>query len=469
MSGTKKLWLVGRRPPAVSSSVQKGNITLTFSTPVNTTTNFMGDVFIQGPATITAIDPSPTGTGTGRRNGAMINPSDYRKQGYDGRPTGNYDQSYSYAVGTEVQAGQSLVCSISRRPELTWAELTALENNPRCMGECEVFTFVSSLPAAGAEVFRPPYCGTDKTIIAKSTINYGLLPGLTAPFNPSSSFGLATDPKAGMSKLWLDHVGVGPPGSNINNYTSCVPDNHQQWYPAERSAALSRLAMYTMCNFADVQTYANRIVQYGIDLKAATLQANWGYAYGAGFGVGRALPLLYAGWLLGDTSFRDRVMTGSTVSPKFGEQVSYYYSTTPYSGYDFPPQFGGPSYPMYGDNVSDYGVNHSGRDPAGKYVACGSTIRYQRTDAGNTVMQSAGAYMQCCNPKSLGGAVLWGHLSGQIDYFNTQAMVDFMDWWTSDDLLALPNSVGLTDDKRDVYQFSGNGNLWMKQMWETYR
>jgi len=472
--------------------VTKNNITVNFSSPRPVVQNFLGDWFIQAPVTISAISPAPQGSGITKRHGAMVNPNDFHKQGLDGR-VGVYDAATTYTVGTALAAGDSLLCSISISPAMTYAELLASQggSNPRCISEVAVFTVVDTLPSVNT--FRPAVCGTTKTLYSKSQVNYSLLPGLVPPLNPCDpANGITekwdfTDPKQGMTMTWLDRGG----STNTQDQAALMPDVACEWYPIYRALNFNKLAIYSLCNFADVQTYADRLVQYGIDMKGVTTQANWAGStighwggQGAGFGVGRIVPFLYAGWLLEDPSFAAIVTSGSVAAPRFGEHGSYYYSTTPFSGYaaGYPASITGPNYPLMGDDTPGsppYSDNHSHRDPNGKYNGVGGTnsdvgyvtSRYQACDPGGTGNQinfRAGAYL-FAQGRAMSSAYIWSAYLGKTGLWNNPACIDYLKWWFADLNLCIDVSKDPASDYlRDVYQYGGSGNMFMKQFHENY-
>lgn len=461
------------------SSITQRDITLDFSSPVRVRQGVLGDYFIEvgGGGVGVSRTPAPTGTGSTRRHGAMINPTDFNKQGFDGRFNTTYDETTSFADGGTVNQGDSLICCVSRNPE---SDLAGLGSNPRGMESCEIFTFVDTLPPATA--FRPPACGTSKPIITTDDVNYGLMPGLTEAFDHTASSQPLniTNPKTGMTRPWMDRCG----GFTEINLSGLVPDDYQEWYPRDNAVNLNRLAVYSLFNTANAQTIANRIIQFGIDQKGVASQSNWTWGnLGAGFGVGRMLPFLYAGWLLEDPDFTDIVANAGPSSPKFGEDFSYYRSTTPYSGYSagYPskPWASGPNYPMMGDNNGGsppYSDNHSTRDPNGKYIACSGVdsdagfeefgLSYQAVDGGNDVMARAGSYL-FAQGLGMAGCYIWSAITNQLSNWGNPAAVEFMEWWMHDVNLALD----VTKDKgsafqRDVYQYGGTGDEVHKNLYE---
>jgi len=463
MAGQLKFRLNTRRPPAVSSTLTRRNVTLTFSGAVNVRQSVLGDWFIEGPVTINAISPSPTGTGVNARNGCMVNPSDKWKQGYDGRfnQAGGvaYSDADNWGIGLPktLNPGESLVVSISRNPELTFE---GLGSNPRGMAECEVFHCVSTLP--GTNAFLPAFCGTSKTIWTTDDVNYGLLGLISPPFDPttgSHKFDFI-DTKQGLLGTDIDHV-----AKIWTDASGLVPDSWQEWYPAYRGGNYNRMAMYTLCNFSDRNTLANRLIQRGIFLYGATGQTNWSWRGGAGFAVSRLMPILYAGKLLNSTAMM--TIPGSTADPKFGEQSSWYYTDNPYAGYNYPASLS--TRPLYGDIDGGLGSNGTGVDPHHYFNSVGPGSRYTYSDANCDHMTDAGAYMYLSTPVMTAAALIC-RLLGVHTNWNAQASLDFADWWAVDDTLKIETLNGkvISSYYRDV-AMNGTGNGFMQQMWDNNR
>ena len=465
MAGMLKFHLNTRRPPAFSSTLTKRNVTLTFGGSAEVRQSVLGDWFIKGPISLTAISPSPIGTGSTARNGAMINPSDKWTHGYDGRVNlfGGvvYSDALNMGIGLPrtLNPGDTLICTISRLPELTSDQLYAVDAHRRCMAECEIFHVVDTLPPTNA--FRPPYCGTSKPIYTTDDVNYALLGLLTPPFDPTSgSFSFAfADAKQGLIGPYLDHC-----DKISTDAAGLVPDSWQEWYPAYRGKNYNRVAAYTLCNFSDRNTMANRLIQIGIDLYGATGQANWTWRGGAGFAVSRLMPILYAGKLLNNTAML--TTPGSTADPKFGEQSSWYYTASPYAGYNYPAGSYPNGKPLYGDiDGSTSGYNHTGVDPHHYFNSVGPGSRYTYSDGTCDHMLDAGAYMYLSTPVMVGASMI-SRLLGFDSNWNAQASHDFADWWASDDQLRLLSSDATNDYRRDI-AMSGSGNGFMLQMWNN--
>ena len=171
----------------MTGSISQYGITWTFSEPVKYGQFATGDYWVVGPVTITQITPAstivsenwadpPFGVVDRVINGSMINPDPKlgELQGYDSqmyrypldygqeydadlnvaRPNGN---NLSVANPLNVSAGSSLISSISH----TYAELVE-QNTKVFIKSAAVLTVLAEEPPESS--FRPPYCGTDKTV-----------------------------------------------------------------------------------------------------------------------------------------------------------------------------------------------------------------------------------------------------------------------------------------------------------------
>ena len=462
-----KFALNSRRPPAVSSILTQRNVTLTFGGVTDVRQSVLGDWFIKGPIPVNAISPGPTGSGANARNGCMVNPSDKWKNGFDGRinQAGGvaYDDTYNWGIGLPktLNPGETLIVAISRYPELTFDGLTIYDGgNKRCIQEYEIFHCVDTLPPANA--FRPSAHGSTKTIYTTDDVNYSLIGTITPPFDPSvgsNKFNFA-DIKQGLLRPNFDGI------QKISTDTSgLAPNNYQEWYPAYHYGDVNRAAMYTLCNFSDRNALANRIIQIGIDLYGATQSLNWSWRGGAGYAVGRLMPILYAGKLLNNASML--ATPGSTADPKFGEQSSWYYATTPYAGYNYPVSLS--TKPLYGDIDGGLGGNGTGVDPHHYFNSVGPGSRYTYSDGNCDHMLDAGAYMYISTPVMTASALIC-RLLGVHTNWNAQASLDFADWWGEDDTLKIETLNGkvINSYYRDV-AMNGTGNGFMQQMWDNNR
>src|SRR5262245_5720313 len=184
------------------SQVSSYGITWTFEGSYEVGQFANGDWWVVGPVRIIAIDPPSVSSGGRIMNGSMVNPPTEDYQGYDSAmytyPNGyspDYDPKLNVAYGVSsqsplvLQAGSSLVSTRS------------IEDlyNKNCLQTAAVLTVLSSPAAAGS--FRPPYCGTDKTIrYNKSQLSYSMFKKL-APVTGTPALSDVVDDFA---RVWLD-------------------------------------------------------------------------------------------------------------------------------------------------------------------------------------------------------------------------------------------------------------------------
>lgn len=489
------LKLRGGSAIGVESYVTQGNITINFESPTQVVQNFLGDHFIKTPVTVSnasavGIGTIPVGTGATKRHGAMINPNDTDKQGFDGRmthgATDSYDESLSITFPRAMNDGESLLCSVSYDPNGSFSS----SGNPSCVDEIQTFTFVSTLPDENA--FRPARTGSVKTIYNLSDCNFGLLPGLTPPADVPTPIGVGAshwqlnDPLQGSPHLWHHWFN----GTHNTELSGGVPASQQYWYRGVMHSYANRIAVYTMMNYSDKLTYAKRLIQMGIDYYGMKNMGNGsvtgnpiGWAHGAGYGGTDALPILYAGWLLEDTNFKDYVIANAS---KFSHDYQFYYSSTPYSGYasGYPAAWGvhGPqgddTWPLFGDNngpPGSYGVNTSTRDfTHNRYNASGGVgsdspydegSQYQAVDGTCTHYITGGSYMSQNALKAYGGGRIWSYLAGQDANWGSTAWIDFFDWLVND----YNNILGAAQASiPEAYVYGGSSNGFLTAVWRDY-
>jgi hypothetical protein len=259
-----------------------------------------GDYWVVGPVTIIGIDP-PSLEVEGRvTNGSMANPSPRlgAKQGYDNGMFAGYNWGPEcYQPGLNIarpngldlsesnpltlQAHCSLVSTISleepgHRPQLrTAAVLTVLD---------------AAVPEGS---FRPPYCGSDKTVrFNKDQLNYSLL-ATVRPTGGSPS--LATVERY-FERPWLGHI-----PDWVGYYQH--PLDNMPWYGREMAIQIGEGALMLHLNLQSWQkeTLLIRYVQLGIDLHGVVQDGGTGnWVNNGGIASGRKWPILFAGLVLGD-------------------------------------------------------------------------------------------------------------------------------------------------------------------------
>lgn len=241
-----------------------------------------GDPWVIGPITLTSTSPAATTSGRAM-NGTMLNPAAGPgvQQGFDSTMTAN---SYSEAknVGNDlpllIPAGTSIVSSRSSagagsRPQLT---------------DAAVLTVLAAAPPANS--FRPPYCGTDKTILGTvADLNFSILANYPLPASAPAIAGV----EGNFERTWIE-IQTEYGGREMH------PSNNQLDYGRDMGMQLSQALLLLQTNLtnAQKQTLYMRLVQYGIDVYgAAVAGGNW--RNNGGHNQGRKMPLILAGLALG--------------------------------------------------------------------------------------------------------------------------------------------------------------------------
>jgi hypothetical protein len=326
----------GSAPPAGNyvSSVTKNNITWTFDTNYLVGQFATGDYYVVAPDGLNIIDIDPLPTNSPRiMNGSMINPtftgSNRNRQGYDAGLATTYESTLENTVGigvsTEtplhVAAGSSLISSESI------ATVQAVPN-PQ-LQSVEILTVLASTPASGS--FRPPYCGSDKTInFNVSDIDYEILPSLSLSGISLPSPTTLYESRLGnitsrMRHATVDHfrsIGAFTQGASaIDNYPN---------YGREFSSLVGTLSLLLMLDSAAMEAalsvtraeIAISLIQMGIDLYGTVVAGNYWHSVG-GLNSGRKWPIMFAGLLLDNTAMKN---IGSYAFTPFNDGIDSYYN-----------------------------------------------------------------------------------------------------------------------------------------------
>ena len=275
---------------ATASSVTQFGITWTFDTTYTVGTFANGDSWVLDPGagvTITSTTPAFTTANGFDQHGMMANPTAGRGAAHGFGTTSSYNSALNelkllpktYAGGTSLitATGES---SSGNRPQLV---------------DGAVLTIVSSTPAAGD--FRPPYCGTDKTLNWNtSDINYDKLHSLTPPNGGTNSPSSLTGYEGGFERPWFE-INTEWTGRYIH------PSNNQPDYGRDmaRKYQLAILALQLDFTNLEKETLVIRLCQAGIDIYGCLTSGGYFNANG-GHNQGRKGPMILAGHLLGDAN-----------------------------------------------------------------------------------------------------------------------------------------------------------------------
>ncbi len=403
-----------------------------------------GDYWVFGPVIIIGINPASVELNGRIINGSMVNPSPKlgQKQGYDSamygriaRP-GDYDPDLNVARPDGRDLSESNPLVLPPDCSLVSATSTPHTNDPTVLQTAAILTVLGDSAPEGS--FRPPYCGTDKTIrFNKSRLDYSLLASLRpVPGLP----GLSTMERT-FERPWLDHVPNWP--------NRCLhPVDNMPGFGRELATQIGVGALMLNLNFKNAQkeTLLIRYVQLGIDLYGIVQDGgkkNW--INNGAHNSGRKWPILFAGLMLDDPSMKN---IGRPDIPDYGPLHPEYV------------HFGEDDQTFY-VTQADVDVSHSPQwdpDPRDPQL-----IPYEQEDIGLPewgILYATGphrsnkfwntSYRRVSCP-SWGGFVLAAHIMGAKDLWNHDALFDFKDRYMQ-----------AAADWRQMSRF-------VEAMWDTYR
>ena len=307
------LLLCGATPRvAAEASLTQYGITWTFEGDPQTGQFLGGDHWVVGPVVVTGISTSLHDAGFEPGlddDGSMLNPGTDSKQGYDGSVK-SYDASLNAGLvgGKRVSAsnprrikpGSSLVSMVSwlyRGPgdaEEGIPNFNAGTKAPRPVTRAAAVLTVLAEPPP-ADSFRPAYSGGEyKKFHQLSDVDFSKLKQLAVPSNEPNLTQLASQ----LERPWIDHV---------NEYLGAMvhPSENLPNYGREIAKIIAAATLATHLDYSSKQdrelqrTITLRLIQLGIDL-AGIADADGGWPANGGHHLGRKLPILYAGTLLGD-------------------------------------------------------------------------------------------------------------------------------------------------------------------------
>ena len=403
-----------------------------------------GDYYVIGPVAIIGIEPASFEIEGRTINGSMVNPSPRfgQTQGYDSgmygryaRP-GDYDPGLNAARpnGKDLSEGNPLI--LPPGSSLVSAISTAEAGGRTQLQGAAVLTVLKKFAPEGS--FRPPYCGTDKTIVFnESRLDYSLL----ASLRPVPGTLALSVVERYFERPWLDHIGnfVGRAHHPVDN----MPD-----YGREIATQIGIGALMLHLDFSNQQKekLLVRYVQLGIDLYGIIQDGgtnNW--VNNGGHASGRKWPILFAGLVLSDPNM---MKIGRGGVPDYGPSHPEYV------------HFGEDDQTFYVTRA-DVDITHGAQwSPDGRDA---QRIPYEHEDIGlpewgivhttrperNNKFWEA-AYRHVSSP-CWGGFVLAAHIVGVRDLWNHDALFDYKDRYMQ-----------VTVDRRRTSRF-------VETMWDTYR
>jgi hypothetical protein len=401
----------------LQSSVTQNGITWTFDGNYTVGRFYLGDWWVIGPVTISAISPA----WDGQRNGSMIDPdASTDTQGYRAGLDVQYVDSLNAATllpltidpGQSSQGVVSLISSVGLDNILIGGSHEGIRS-------AAVLTVVGSAPPSDA--FRPAYARGDKTIYRTSQMNTHLLPGLNPPGSISGALGGYGN---AFTKVYLDHASHGG-----NWGASLHPVDNGYPYGRDFSTAVSNATLVALTNNGKAVEFARRLTQMGIDFYPMWLVNNKGVE-GGGFGWGYKWTILFAGIMLNHDGMMHPPLYRTGTIHKFPEDRFTSYGA-PAPGWPGGKPLWGTVDPEYNECPPDLAANADCND----------------------------GYRICCSSFTWVGQALAARLMGAVDLWNHPAYFDYVDRWVGE-----PDSWDSGDTA--LYGFGGQ---FVRDMWVTYR
>jgi len=453
----------------MASSLTQYGITWTFDKayPVGQFVN--GDYWVAGPVTIVGITPASVDMGDrGIVHGSMLNPDVNWEQGYDSRMFGadfadsgyNADLNAARPKGQNLSAENPLVITgpASLISGISTLPLSAeLSNQVRTMA---VLTILDTPPAANS--FRPPYVGADKDIRhTLADLDMDRLTALAIPDGLSyDSFNLPNpdnDPftpallagklAARFQRPWIEHA------LGWIKEVFCPRDNMPN-YGREIASVVSDAALALTLDLpaTEKRTLAMRLAQYGLDIFGITQmpQGRKNWEADGGHQSGRAFPLIFAGYILGDSAITQVL----NKSGQYAYQGDHYAGNLPADYFHF-----GEIDQTFYVTERDIALDHADADPRSPL------IQYTEADLGkpewginhvwnpNADNNNWDAIYRTACGMSWSGYLLASRIFGIMDHWNHPPLFDYIDRYIE---------LNAGKDERTFNQFQA-------RMWDTYR
>jgi hypothetical protein len=406
-----------------ASSVTVDTITWTFSEAECVGQFANGEYWVQGPVTITDINPDAASGD----NGWQVNPPLIDDKlltgsaclGADGcgvqsldSQGDNYDAGEMPALPYTANGGESIVKADSTVPPPAGCP------GDTCLDVAAVLTVLDDVPADnGATVFRPPYMGTSKPLYSTDDMEaqYAALPELTS--TPTLDANLPTLAQAhdsigrpnisahvqelsmfqAVTNVGLDGIDSTPYGPQIGN--------------VQVESILRALIVKGGDDEDERRLVMIDAIQRGIDVQGALeMNMNW-YAAGA-VNHSYMLPAVIAAFMLDNAGMKAAINDDQDADGPFQEQADIYKNR---------------DVAVWGQNrgdeasywaeLNDAGSNGTMYDPYG-YV-----------DGGD--LQAEQTYQWCCTTAHLKGNALIVHLMGMETVWSDDKSLEYVERWVT--------------------------------------
>jgi len=417
----------------LKSSVSQYGITWTFDRPVPVGQFINGDWYVVGPVTVTAIDPKPlvgaeavkgekwtaiekkvdgktvkefveTDADEAKdakgdkftRHGSVVNPPPVMgKSGFDSRaPFHLFDAALTKQPPIALQPGDSLISTISVKQLRRSGHYTPVE-------DMAILTCLKE--PVPADAFRPGYMDRKQTIYLARNLNRAALPRLA----PAGEVPPMDDLAKRFAKPWfLLNVFKGDHAS-------------YQWggYGQRSCFYLGQMLLYLCLDVPaeKKEPVLQAVTQFGIDCWAIVKSGHPGFPAWGGWNSGYKMPIVLAGYLLGDEVMASPSKAYPKCSFQEDEQTAY------------GPAWNGAKVVFCGHSGYDAATLQS-RDKVRGNAMWGFYEHLHPSFWVQDQVQSDG-YRRCCNSRTWQAQCLVMRLMKLEKYWAHDAFFDYMDRW----------------------------------------
>jgi hypothetical protein len=270
-----------------ATSVSQYGITWQFDRDYQVGTFVNGDYYVVDPGSGVTVSSVSPGSGSGQ-NGSQVNPVSGGNHGFDSGARSGYSSSLQAKFPLRLVGGDALVSTISLSGGSAWDGSTP--DSKALLQTAAVLTVMRSAPPSGS--FRPSYVDRQQTLYNVSSLNRGVLPGVSTSsgITRPGSHGYASTAeylKRGIQRPWLLFVHEWP-GRDIH------PAQNMFGYQRPIGEFLSELYMYLMTDLPIDDQLLIYTVQLGIDYHHVGVNGNGDSSY-------YVMPSLMAGLLLNNS------------------------------------------------------------------------------------------------------------------------------------------------------------------------
>ncbi len=315
----------------VRKTVSQYGITWTFEEAVRVGQFINGDFYVVGPARVVAIDPKPLyGTEIpGReldpiererkpqdrvRNGFMLNPPAAMAVAYDSGVRNWFNPSLIQKLPVTLKPGDALVSTISMPKGLVLK--AQLRNSiERGVEDSSPIRTAAVLTCVGQplapDCFRPAFCDREQRVYFARQVRRERLPTV----NPPKSLPNLEEFIRFTERPWM--------GTCFFGFEEPVENMPQYGLEYGRVAGISGLLLCTELNPEQKERLLINYLQVGIDLGGMVRAGHPGWTAWGGHGSGRKLPIVFAGFILGDDELANINRSFPKVSFGEDEQTAY--------------------------------------------------------------------------------------------------------------------------------------------------